>query len=461
MGANILEQATEPTLVGLPTEVLVTVASFLDLKGGEMRRLADAVGPQPAKAIRFAYLNANLTYLKYLHDLLAERSDRARCRAVSAGLRQWIVVNRRWRECLDAYGGGVGVRGVLYDAVITAREGKELPKSMPWPHQVIYEESEYDDGDDDDGGGGGGDGRLKLFEQVRSGHIAATHLDNGLFRVKCSSRDLCGEEPTSSIIVGIKTIAQIDLVSLPLHTLSFLAAEKDDAKNVRLMNYYFAHFFLNASLAIDLGLAEILEHLIEVKKVSPNSGSSVGIHRFFRGTRCQPLFLSALVHGNDSAAFKYLLSRPNFGLKPGPGRHPLHCLRQLKSSRRGGIPLPSLSTLVRRIRTLVRRVERLDMDSVNCTRKSTIGTPLYDVLFSDQNLFLVEEETYDDVDVALVNLYLSLGATTTHFSIDHIPDKTEHQRTVTKLLRAASQDERDDIMKEYETLQTSTSDETM
>ena len=452
MGADIIS-ATEPTLVGLPTKVLVTMANFLGLENGEMKRLVDAVGPQSAKAIQFTYLNANLTYLKYLHDLLAERSDRARCRVVSAGLRQWMVVNRRWRECLDAYGGGEGVRGVLYDAVIAAREGKELPKSMPWPHRVIHEESE-DDGDDD--------GRLKLFEQVRSGHTAATHLDNGLFRVKCSSRDLCSEEPTSSIIVGIKTTAHIDLVSLPFHTLSFLATEKDDAKNVRLMNYYFAHFFLNASLAIDLGLAEILEHLLEVKKVSPNSSSSVGVHRFFRGKRCQPLFLSALVHGNDSSAFKYLLSRPNFGLKPEPGRHPLHCLRQLKSSRRGGMPLPTLSTLVRRIRTLVRRVERLDMDSVNGTSltnwKRTDGTPLYDILFSDPDLFVEENFSYDDVDVALVNLYLSLGATTTHFSINGIPDKTEHQRTVTKLLRAASQDERDVIMEEYETLQTSTSD---
>ena len=451
MGANILE-ATELTLVGLPTEVLVTVAKFLGLESGEMKRLADAVGQKSAKAIRSAYLHANLTYLKYLHDLLAERSDRARCRAVSAGLRQWMKANHRWRECLDAYGGGEGVRGVLYDAVITAREGKELPKSMPWPHRVIHEESENDDGD--------GDGRLKLFEQVRSGHTAATHLDNGLFQVKCSSRDLCGEEPTSSIIVGIKTTAHIDLVCLPLHSLSFLATEKDDAKNVRLMNYYFAHFFLNASLAIDLGLADILEHLIEVKKVSPNSGTSVGINPF-PGPRCQPLFLSALV-AEDSSAFKYLLSRPNFNLRPLVGRHALYNLRQLKSSRRGSMPLPSLSTLVRRIRTLMRRVERLDMDSVNgpslATWKHTNGTPLYDILFSDPDLFVEEVFSYDDVDVALVNLYLSLGATTTHFSIDHIPDKSEHQRTVTKLLRAASQDERDVIMEEYETLQTSTSD---
>ena len=42
MGANILE-ATELTLVGLPTEVLVTVAKFLGLESGEMKRLADAV----------------------------------------------------------------------------------------------------------------------------------------------------------------------------------------------------------------------------------------------------------------------------------------------------------------------------------------------------------------------------------------------------------------------------------
>ena len=47
MGANTLV-ATEPTLVGLPTEVLVTVASFLDLKSGEIRRLADAVGVEAA-----------------------------------------------------------------------------------------------------------------------------------------------------------------------------------------------------------------------------------------------------------------------------------------------------------------------------------------------------------------------------------------------------------------------------
>ena len=447
MGADILE-ATGPTLVGLPTEVLVTVARFLDLKGGEMKRLVHAVGPQSAKAIQSAYLNANLAYLKYLHDLLAERSDRARCRAVAEGLRQWMEVNHRWRECLDIYGGGEGVRGVLYNAVITAREGKELPESMPWPHKVIQEESEDDDDDDDNG-----DGRLKLFEQVSSGHIAVTHLDNGLFQVKCSPCDFRSEKATSSIIVGIKTTAHIDLVKLPLNTLSFFATQEDDAKKVRLMNYYFAHFFLNASLAIDLELMEILQHLVEVIKLSPNSGSSVGVHPF---PRCQPLFLSALV-AEDSSAFKYLLSRPNFNLRPEVGRHALHNLRQLKSSRRGSMPLPSLSTLVRRIRTLVKRVERLDMDSFKSagatTWKHTDGTPLYDILFSDSDLFVEENISYDDVDVALVNLYLSFGATTTHFSIEHIPDKTEHQRTVTKLLRAASQDERDAIMEEFESHQ--------
>ena len=126
------------------------------------------------------------------------------------------------------------------------------------------------------------------------------------------------------------------------------------------------------------------------------------------------------------------------------------------------MPLPSLSTLVRRIRTLVKRVERLDMDSFKSagatTWKHTDGTPLYDILFSDSDLFVEDRFSYDDVDVTLVNLYLSFGATTTHFSVDRIPDKNEHQRTVMKLLRAASQDERDAIMEEFEAHQKSTND---
>eukprot|EP00563_Minutocellus_polymorphus_P001656 CAMPEP_0181042024 /NCGR_PEP_ID=MMETSP1070-20121207/11922_1 /TAXON_ID=265543 /ORGANISM="Minutocellus polymorphus, Strain NH13" /LENGTH=315 /DNA_ID=CAMNT_0023120195 /DNA_START=24 /DNA_END=968 /DNA_ORIENTATION=+ len=315
---------------------------------------------------------------------------------------------------------------------------------MPWPHKVIYEELHVGDDEDETDTLAKSSGRHKLLEETRSGHTAITHRDNSLFHVQCSSRDrFSEEEDTSSIIVGAKSANHIDLVSLPLHTLSFVALQKDGTrKKVRLMNYYFAHFFLNASLAVDLGLADVLECLVEVKHVSPNSSSSVGIHHF-AGTRFQPLILSALVH-EDSSAFKYLLSRPRFEVKPDCMLHALHCLRQLKSCWRGSIPLPSRSELVRRVRTLLRRGgEGLDMDSVNSS-KHTHGTPLYELLFSSPNR-MEENFSYDDVDVALVNLYLSFGATATYFTFHRIPDKTEHQQTVKKLLEAATQDERDVI----------------
>ena len=140
------------------------------------------------------------------------------------------------------------------------------------------------------------------------------------------------------------------------------------------MNYYFAYFFLNPALAIDLGATSILECLVERKEVSPNSSSSCGITRFFGVGHAQPLILSALIH-EDSSAFKYLLSRPDFVVESNyRGQHPLNFLRYLKSCFRGKMPLPDIPELLRRLRTLVRKAE--DFEWNPDSRLNAKGTPL-------------------------------------------------------------------------------------
>ena len=434
----------EPSLLGFPNEVLLNVTHCLG-QGGETKRFVNAVGPTSAKAIRYTYLNTNLDYLKYLHDLLAKDTSVKTRRIVSAGLKSWMEVNSHWRQCLDVFGGEEKVRGVLYDGAIRTKEGKELPASYTWPRRVIYDEAAaYDDDEDDDENST----RLKLFEWTQSGHTAITHEDNGLFQLKCSG-DI-KQNSAISIIVGVETARKIDLVSIPLHTLSYVSLKTSaEFTKVRLMNYYFAYFFLNPALAIDLGATSILECLVERKDVSPTSSSSCGITRFF-GVPAQPLILSALIH-EDSSAFKYLLSRPDFAVEANyRGQHPLNYLRHLKSCFRGDMVLPDISVLLRRLRTLLRRAKDLDWNSVD-SRSNAKGTPLYELLFGSTRYNQVNH-SYDDIDVALVDLYLSFGATN-QWIASLLPDKTRHQRTVNKLLSAKTQFERDIIMRQHASAQ--------
>ena len=408
-----------------------------------MNRFVDAVGPTSAKAIRYTYLNTNLDYLKYLHDLLAKDTRVKTRRVVSAGLKCWMEVNNRWRQCLDVFGGEEGVRGVLYGGTIQTKEGKELPASYMWPRKVIYDKAVADkDGDDEKST------RLKLFKRTQSGHTAITHEENGLFQLKCS--DDIKEKKSESIIVGVETARKIDLVSIPLHTLSYVSLKtSDEFTKVRLMNYYFAYFFLNPALAIDVGATPILECLVERKEVSPNLSSSCGITRFV-GVPTKPLILSALIHEN-SAAFKYLLSRPDFAVESNyRGQHPLNYLRHLKSCFRGDMALPDIPELLRRLCTLFRRAEDLDWNSVD-SRSNAKGTPLYELLFGSTRYNQVNH-SYDDIDVALVDLYLSFGATN-QWIASLLPDKTRHQRTVNKLLSAKTQVERDIIMRQHASAQ--------
>lgn len=434
------------SLLGLPTDVLVNVATCLGIQGGEMKRFVDAAGLPCAKAICSTYLNTNLAYLKYLHDLLADNSSAKTRRIVSAGLNSWMHVNSHWRDCLDVFGGEEGVRGVMYDGIIRPKEGKQLPSSYTWPRKVIYDEAAAppDDEEEDENDEST---RLFLFERTQSGHTAITHQDNSLFQLKCSAST--GEEAVS-IIVGIETARMIDLVSIPLHTLSYVSLKTSDGfTKVRLMDCHFAYFFLNPSIAIDLGATSILEYLVARKEVSPDSSSSCGITRF-TGVPAQPLILSALVH-EDSSAFKYLLSRPDFaGQSNIRGQHPLNYLRQLKSCFRGDMPLPDIPELLRRLRTLLRRVEELDLNSVD-SMSNTKGTPLYELLFASTKYSKVDY-SYDDVDVALVDLYLSFGATN-QWIVSLLPDGTRQQRAVNKLLFATTQDERDAIMHQHASAQ--------
>ena len=443
--------ALEPSLhvLGLPTEVLVNVATCLGIQGGEMKRFVDAVGPSPAKAIRFTYLNTNLHYLQYLHDLLAKDTGVRTRRVVSAGLQSWMEVNNGWRHCLEVYGGEKeGIPGVVYDGTITPKDGKKLPASYTWPKKVIHDEAASDDDDNENENENEEEDesrRLKLFERTQSGHTAITHQDNRLFQLKRSGRI---EDDASSIIVGVETSTrQIDLVSIPLHTLSYVSLETDEeTTKVRLMNYYFAYFFLNPALTIDLGAISILEYLVGRKEVSPNSSSSCGITRFV-GVPAQPLILSALIQ-EDSAAFKYLLSRPDFAVESSyRGQHSLNYLRHLKSCFRGDMALPDIPVLLRRLHTLLRRAKDLDLNSVD-SRSNAKGTPLYELLFGSTKCNEVDH-SYDDADVALVALYLSFGATN-QWIASLLPDGTRQQRTVNKLLAAKkTQVERDAIMREH------------
>lgn len=448
--------ALEPSLLlDLPTEVLVTVATLLGIEGGEIKRLVDAVGPARATSIRTVYLHANLGYLKYLHDLLAgnttqtSRGDRARRQIVSAGLTSWMEANPRWRHSLDVYSEEEGVHGVLYDSILLLKEGKKLPESYLWMKQVIYDEEGDDDNDyeneptDETGASNKSREQLKVFEKTLSGHTAVTHRPNSLVEIKVPNCSGFIGNDSNSVIVGVETLTLMDLVTTPFLTLFHVGLQKDGtAKKVRLMNYHFAHFFLNPALAIDLGAKRILQYLVEKKQLSPNSSSAVGINRF-HGFRSQPLILFALVH-EDSLAFRYLLSCPQFEVRSlFNHHHPLDYLVQLKSCFRGNITLPSLPDLLNRLRTLLRRAKGLDMDTAN-SLSNTTGTPLYDLLFASPNYGEVNH-SYDDVDVALVDLYLSSGATTQHFSCN-IPCRTEQQRIVAQLLAAATQKERDAIM---------------
>ena len=436
--------ALGPSLLGLPIEVLVNVATCLGIQGDEMRRFVHAVGPKLAKAIRCTYLNTNLIYLQYLHDLLARDTGVRTRRVVSAGLQSWMEVNNGWRHCLEVYGGEKeGIPGVVYDGAITPKDGKKLPASYTWPKKVIHDEAASDD-DDNENEDEDESRRLKLFERTQSGHTAITHQDNSLLQLKCSGRI---EDDASSIIVGVETSSrQIDLVPIPLHTLSYVSLETDEeTTKVRLMNYYFAYFFLNPALAIDLGATDILECLVGRKDVSPNSSSSCGITRFI-GVPAQPLILSALIQ-EDSAAFKYLLSRPDFAVESNcRGQHSLNYLRNLKSCFRGDLALPDIPVLLRRLRTLLRRAKDLDLNSIDSV-SATKGTPLYDLLFVSTKCNEINH-SHDDVDVALVYLYLSFGATN-RCIVSLLPDRTLQQRVVNELLAAKTQDERDAIMNEH------------
>ena len=108
--------------------------------------------------------------------------------------------------------------------------------------------------------------------------------------------------------------------------------------------------------------------------------------------------------------------------------------------------LPDIPELLRRLRTLLRRAEDLDWNSVD-SRSNAKGTPLYELLFGSTSYNAVSH-SYDDVDVALVDLYLSFGATN-QWIASILPEKTRQQRTVNKLLSAQTQVERDVIMHQH------------
>lgn len=360
-----------PTLLDVPPAVIGKTARYLDIFEDGLMGLCVLLGRNAANSIRYAYLKDNVKYLHYFDNLISHLTDSDNTRMKDEFsedardmLRQWMEVNVGWREACKPYSNGEsGISGVFEDAVL---------------NEIVTDEDEG-----------------LLDDNI--GFIGTDNFDiKDLLVTRLISRE---SNPTveyvPSVVVGVDGV---DASMLPNEEVEEILLRRGSKKRLRLMDTAFAYIFLNPSVAIDLGLLELLQFQIKDLGVNVNSQEFLGI----KFQRSMPLIVHALAKP-DSSLFQYLLSVEGIEFNP-----------VLKYDEDGDDMSESRCTLLHRIHRIAKRDlgGKLDIHRIEALiRQRGVELEVRD-FFNDTPLICIAKASNEmkKIDYELVKVYLEAGA---------------------------------------------------
>lgn len=436
-----IRSASAYELCALPPELFGRVAKFLAVKpdNSEVMRLLIALGPQPKDAapvfptIKQWYLEDNARYLEeYLYPIVdpdAEDDIQISIDVIAKNFQSWIDFNPGWKDALlDPYD-----------------ETNVLTKQIfrnNWRSEKKHSNFEF------------------LHKRTSGCYYS---LVDAINKTAPEDKHTVFREPwfEGDIIASIDGTIVLGKSFWDVHGMM------EDSGHVRVMRKWFQFFFLNMSVACDLGNYEIFRFIVEDVGAVLSRDDAVGLRfRNLRFYSSAPIMAHAIAQP-DPRFFEYLMKadfiNPNgyfFYDKEVDESEDLDTLLHML-----GTPNPvfeeifnaiDTSVFLERLETLLRH-SRVDVDVRN--DEEGVGyTPLENIFWGvhkrDPNARWGEGNrcgNYSKIDLRIAKAFLDAGASTDFLDLDQLPDR-RNARKMKALIEAEDKAARDAVISSLDSL---------